>query len=328
MSPQPMTNSPQHITLNQLQRLLNMEPTGEDRTFTRVSGYVEAGPDAIVFAQDVTAVAKALASAAGLILAPLDASPHPRLLRVKHPKHAFALCGRWLDSFREPSIHPSAVLDGAVLGEGTSVGPGSVIEPGAVLGKRCAIGPNVTIYGCVTLGDDVLVQAGAVLGAMGFGYVLGSDGTYVRFPQIGTVAIESGVEIGANTTIDRGALGETRIGQGTKIDDGVHIAHNCIIGKNVVIAAQVGISGSCMVGDGVVMAGQVGLGDHVTIGPGVILGGASGVFPGKKLDGPGQMFMGVPAEPLKEYLKSIARVRRLKEKEGQRPVTYQPGPKA
>jgi UDP-3-O-[3-hydroxymyristoyl] glucosamine N-acyltransferase len=154
--------------------------------------------------------------------------------------------------------------------------PSAVIEDGAIMGEGCVIGPHVL------------------------------------FPQQGLLVIEDDVEIGANTTIDRGALGETRIGRGTKIDNQVHIGHNCIIGKNVVIAAQVGISGSCTVGDGVVMAGQVGLGDHVTIGPGVILGGASGVFPGKTLAGPGQMFMGVPAEPLKDYLKSVARVRRLK----------------
>jgi UDP-3-O-[3-hydroxymyristoyl] glucosamine N-acyltransferase len=123
------------------------------------------------------------------------------------------------------------------------------------------------------------------------------------------------VEIGANTTIDRGALGETRIGRGTKIDDQVHIGHNCRIGENVVIAAQVGISGSCVVEDGAVLAGQVGLGDHVSLGPGVILGGAAGVFPGKRLEGAGQMFMGVPAEPLRDYLKTIARVRRLRDRD-------------
>jgi len=187
-----------------------------------------------------------------------------------------------------------------------------VVEEGAVVGEGCVIGPNVTVYGCVRMGDRVVVQAGAVLGAKGFGYVRGKDGAYVLFPQQGLLVIEDDVEIGANTTIDRGALGETRIGRGTKIDNQVHIGHNCSIGKNVVIAAQVGISGSCTIGDGVVMAGQVGLGDHVTIGPGVILGGASGVFPGKTLTGEGQMFMGVPAEPLKEYLKGVARVRRLK----------------
>jgi UDP-3-O-[3-hydroxymyristoyl] glucosamine N-acyltransferase len=232
---------------------------------------------------------------------------------VKDPKYAFALCGRWLDGFAAVEIHPSAVIDSAAsVGYGTSVGAGAVIEAGAVVGENCRIGSNVTIYGCAEIGDDVVVQAGAVLGAMGFGYVRGEDGRYVRFPQQGRLVIEDDVEIGANTTIDRGALGETRIGAGTKIDNQVHIGHNCRIGKNVVIAAQVGISGSCVVEDGVVLAGQVGLGDHVSIGPGVILGGASGVFPGKRLEGPGQMFMGVPAEPLTDYLKRIAKVRRLK----------------
>jgi UDP-3-O-[3-hydroxymyristoyl] glucosamine N-acyltransferase len=156
------------------------------------------------------------------------------------------------------------------------------------------------------------VQAGAVLGSMGFGYVRGSDGRYVRFPQQGRLVIEDDVEIGANTTIDRGALGETRIGRGTKIDNLVHIGHNCSIGCDVVIAAQVGISGSTVVGDGAVLAGQVGLGDHVNVGPGVILGGQGGVFPGKTVNGPGEMFAGTPAEPVKEYLKGLARVRRLK----------------
>jgi UDP-3-O-[3-hydroxymyristoyl] glucosamine N-acyltransferase len=302
------------ITVRQIEELLGIEPAGDDRSFSRLSGYSDAGPDAIVFAADDKALVAALESAAGLVLAPMNASTgDPRVLRVKHPKYAFALVGRWLDGFAEASVHPSAVIEaGATVGWGTSVGPGAALISGSAVGKRCSIGPHVTIYGCVTVGDDVVVQAGAVLGAMGFGYVRGEDGAYVRFPQQGTLVIEDDVEIGANTTIDRGALGETRIGAGTKIDNQVHIGHNCVIGKNVVIAAQVGISGSCVVGDGVVIAGQVGLGDHVTIGPGVILGGACGVFPGKTLEGPGQMFMGVPAEPLREYLKSIARVRRLK----------------
>jgi len=297
--------------------LLGLVAGEDERVFTRLAGYADAGPEAIVFAVDEASLAKALASVAGLILAPVgvgDASE--RVLAVKNPKHAFALCGRWLDGFVAAVIHPSAVIDeSASVGRGTSVGACGVIEKGAVVGENCSIGSNVTIYSCTTIGDRVVVQAGAVLGGMGFGYVRGEDGSYVRFPQIGRLVIEDDVEIGANTTIDRGALGETRIGRGTKIDNQVHIGHNCTIGRDVVIAAQVGISGSCVVGDGVVMAGQVGLGDHVTIGPGVILGGASGVFPGKRLEGPGQMFMGVPAEPLKEYLKSLARVRRLKSRE-------------
>jgi UDP-3-O-[3-hydroxymyristoyl] glucosamine N-acyltransferase len=299
------------MTFNDMERLLGARPGGEG-SFARVSGYSDAGPDAIVFAQDEPALKNALESDAGLILGPINSASAPRVLQVKHPKYAFALCGRWFDSFLEPTIHPSAVVDGASMGDGVSIAAGAVLEAGSVLGKRCVVGPNVTLYGCVTVGNDVVIQAGAVLGAMGFGYVRGEDGTYVRFPQIGTLVIEDGVEIGANTTIDRGALGETRVGSGTKIDNGVHIGHNCQIGKNVVIAAQVGISGSCVIGDGVVMAGQVGLGDHVSIGANVILGGASGVFPNKNLEGPGQVFMGVPAEPLKDYLKSIAKVRHLK----------------
>jgi UDP-3-O-[3-hydroxymyristoyl] glucosamine N-acyltransferase len=303
------------ISVKGIHELLKLDASDDERTFSRLSSYEDAGLDSIVFAQDQAALEKALASAAGLILAPSGSvyRRDHRVVEVKNPKHAFALCGQQFDWFVKGEIHPSALIDpSAHIGEGTAVGAGTVIQAGAYVGEACTIASNVTIYTNAVIGDYVLIQAGAVIGAMGFGYVRGEDGSYVRFPQQGRVVIEDDVEIGANTTIDRGALGETRIGAGTKIDNGVHIAHNCTIGKNVVIAAQVGISGSCTVGDGVVMAGQVGLGDHVTIGTGVILGGASGVFPGKKLEGPGVMFMGVPAEPLKDYLKSIARVRRLK----------------
>jgi UDP-3-O-[3-hydroxymyristoyl] glucosamine N-acyltransferase len=303
------------ITVKAIHELLRLEASSDERFFSRLSTFEDAGLDSIVFAQDQASLERALASEAGLILGPLGATYRRdhRVLEVKNPKHAFAVCGHDMYGYADGVIHPSAVIgEGARVGHGTSLGAGCVIEAGAVVGEGCSIGSNVTIYGSVVMGDYVVVQAGAVLGAMGFGYVRGEDGRYVRFPQIGRLVIEDDVEIGANTTIDRGALGETRIGEGTKIDNGVHIAHNCTVGKNVVIAAQVGISGSCVIGDGVVMAGQVGLGDHVTIGPGVILGGASGVFPGKRLEGPGQMFMGVPAEPLKEYLKGVARVRRLK----------------
>lgn len=303
------------MTMKEIEELLGLDRSGEERSFSRLSGLDDAGPDSIVFAQDQQALEKALASSAGLILAAMGAvcEADRRVRTVRDPKHAFALCGRWMDGFAVAVIHPLAMIDAAAsVGHGTSVGAGAVIEAGAVVGERCSIGSNVTIYGSTVIGNDVVVKAGAVLGAMGFGHVRGEDGSYVRFPQQGRLVIEDAVEIGANTTIDRGALGETRVGHGTKIDNQVHIGHNCRIGKNVVIAAQVGISGSCVVEDGAVLAGQVGLGDHVHIGPGVILGGASGVFPGKRLEGPGQMFMGVPAEPLKDYLKTVARVRRLK----------------
>ena len=289
--------------------------TSSDAVVTRVSGIEAAGEDAVVFAVDDAALQAALASKAGLILARSGASGDPRVLVVREPKYAFAVCAAALaEPIEGPLLHPNASIDpSAKLGAGTRVGASAVIEANAVIGEDCSIGSNTTICAGATLGDRVVVLPGAVLGSTGFGYVRNSEtGEYRLFPQLGKLVVEDDVEIGANTTIDRGALGETRIGRGTKIDNQVHIAHNCIIGKNVVIAAQVGISGSCVVGDGVVMAGQVGLGDHVTIGSGVILGGASGVFPGKKLEGSGQMFMGVPAEPLKDYLKNVAKVRRLK----------------
>ena len=165
----------------------------------------------------------------------------------------------------------------------------------------------------VLLGDRVVVQAGAVLGSSGFGYVRnGKTGEYLLFPQQGGLVIEDDVEIGANTTIDRGALEETRIGRGTKIDNLVHIGHNCRVGRNVVIAAQVGISGSCVVEDGAVLAGQVGISDHCHIGPGVILGGQAGVYRGKTVVGPGEVFAGTPAEPLREHMRGLARLRRLR----------------
>jgi UDP-3-O-[3-hydroxymyristoyl] glucosamine N-acyltransferase len=126
--------------------------------------------------------------------------------------------------------------------------------------------------------------------------------------------IEDRVEIGANTTIDRGALGETRIGRGAKIDNLVHIGHNCVIGRNVVIAAQTGISGSSVVEDGAILGGQVGIGEHATVGEGVILGGGAGVLSGKKMHGKGEVFWGRPARPLKEYLRDLARLKRVGER--------------
>lgn len=303
------------MTLSDLAELVHGEKSGDPaRKFTRVSGFADAGPDSIVFAQDEASLAKALASAAGLVLARTD-NADERILRVRHPKHAFALCGKALAAASAGErVHASAAIDAtATLGGGTRVAAGTVIEANVVVGRDCVIGSRVTLCEGVVLGDRVVIQSGSVIGSTGFGYVRSPEtGAYTLFPQQGGCVLEDDVEVGANTTIDRGALGETRIGTGTKIDNLVHIAHNCIIGRNVVIAAQVGISGSCIIEDDVVMAGQVGLGDHVTIGRGVILGGASGVFPHKRLDGPGEMFMGVPAEPLKDYLRSLAKVRRLK----------------
>jgi UDP-3-O-[3-hydroxymyristoyl] glucosamine N-acyltransferase len=156
------------------------------------------------------------------------------------------------------------------------------------------------------------VQSGAVLGSIGFGYVHNPQtGEYIQFPQQGRLVIEDNVEIGANTTIDRGALDETRIGRGTKIDNLVQIAHNVVIGKNVAISSQVGIAGSTVVGDGAILAGQVGISTAVNIGPGVILGGQAGVYVGATVEGPGQLFAGTPARPIKEQMREMATLRRL-----------------
>ncbi|HWF67079.1 MAG TPA: UDP-3-O-(3-hydroxymyristoyl)glucosamine N-acyltransferase, partial [Acidobacteriaceae bacterium] len=176
--------------------------------------------------------------------------------------------------------------------------------------------PRVVIYPGVTIGDHVIVHAGAVLGGDGFGYVRDAEtGAYTHFPQQGTLVVENDVEIGANTTIDRGALKETRIRRGTKIDNLVHVGHNCDIGEDVILVALTGISGSSTVGKGAVLAGQVGIGDHVHVGDGVILGGQSGVFNGKTITNeglrPGTVMFGTPARPLKQVLREQATLSRL-----------------
>jgi UDP-3-O-[3-hydroxymyristoyl] glucosamine N-acyltransferase len=180
------------------------------------------------------------------------------------------------------------------------------------MGSDCHLYPRVVLYSGTELGDRVIVHAGAVLGSDGFGYVRDSvTGEYAQFPQQGRLTIEDDVEIGANTTIDRGALEETRIGRGTKLDNLVHVGHNVSIGRNVVIAAQTGISGSSTIGDGAVVGGQVGIADHVEIGPGAILGAQAGIPSGKRIDGPGIVFWGTPARPIKGYLKELATLARL-----------------
>jgi UDP-3-O-[3-hydroxymyristoyl] glucosamine N-acyltransferase len=283
----------------------------------RVSALGDATPDSVVFAQDDISLEHALQSRAGAILARHDEiqTDDARVLWVRDPRFAMALVGKAFAARNDaPLIDARAMIHPAAsVGLRTRVGAGAVIEAGAVIGDDCSIAANVTICHGVHLGDRVSVQPGAVLGSLGFGYARNPQtGEHVLFPQQGSLVIEDDVEIGANTTIDRGALGETRICQGSKLDNLVHIGHNCRIGRNVVIAAQVGISGSCTIDDNVTIAGQVGLGDHVHIGPGVILGGQSGVYPGKHVEGPGQIFAGTPAEPRTEYLRSLARLRRLK----------------
>jgi UDP-3-O-[3-hydroxymyristoyl] glucosamine N-acyltransferase len=308
-----------------------------------------AGPSDFIFAEDVVSTAEALASKAGaVVLRASSADPLPHferkhVIETDQPRLWFARAAKLLAPAPHASgVHPTAVIGEnvqlgenvsigpcAVIGEGASIGAGTRIEAGAVIGERvrigdhCRIYPRVVLYPGTTLGNRVVVHAGAVLGADGFGYVRDSKtGAYTQFPQQGTLVIEDDVEIGANTTIDRGALKQTRIGRGTKTDNLVHVAHNCDIGEDVILVALTGISGSCTVGDGAVIAGQVGIGEHAHIGPGVILGGQAGVFSGAKVTNaglkPGTVLWGTPARPLKQVLREQAVLARLAKKAGNR----------
>jgi UDP-3-O-[3-hydroxymyristoyl] glucosamine N-acyltransferase len=305
-----------------------------------VASIASAKLDDLVFVDDEKHLESALHSKAAAIIVGVFAASAKKskpLLISSHPRLAFARAATLLrdPNQREPEIHttavlmPSAVVAGTVtidawsfvgaeasIGQRTWIGAGCVIGSGVVIGEDCKIYPRVTIYPGTRIGNRSTVHAGAVLGSDGFGYVHDSaTGRYEKFPQIGTLVIEDDVEIGANTTIDRGALEMTRIGRGAKIDNLVHIGHNCQIGANVIIAAQAGFSGSIVIEDNVVIGGQVGVGEHARIQEGVMLGGQAGVLPKKVLRGKGAAFWGTPAKPLREYLKSLAALARLGRKD-------------
>jgi UDP-3-O-[3-hydroxymyristoyl] glucosamine N-acyltransferase len=311
-----------------------------DHRIRGVSSPATATRDDLVFAEDSRAASEALASKAGVVVLRLglvDSYPPEKcVVESGQPRLWFARAAKLLRSAQPiTGVHPSAVIGtGVELGEGVSVGPCAVIEDDARIGARtridagaaigrgvrigeyCQVYPRAVLYSGTTLGNWVVVHAGAVLGADGFGYVRNpATGAYTQFPQQGTLCVEDEVEIGANTTIDRGALGETRIRRGTKIDNLVHIGHNCDIGEDVILVALTGISGSSSVGDRAVIAGQVGIGDHAHVGPGVILGGQAGVLSGKTVTNeglkPGTVLWGTPARPLKQVLRELAVLARL-----------------
>lgn len=305
-----------------------------------VASIASAEPGDLVFVDDPKHLDSALRSRAGAVIAGTFAAGtdcNRPLLIADHPKLAFARAARLFEPDSSPNfsgIHPSVVIHPsvavgssvridarvvvgahAVIGEGTQIGAGCAVGEGVRIGRDCKVFPHVTIYPGTTLGDRVMVHAGAVLGSDGFGYVRDPrTGHYEKFPQVGRLVIEDDVEIGANTTIDRGALDETRIRRGAKIDNLVHIGHNCEIGEDVVIAAQTGLSGSIVIENGAVLGGQVGIGEHARIGEGVMIGGQGGVLPNKILRGKGIAFWGTPAQPLREYLKQLALLARLGKK--------------
>jgi UDP-3-O-[3-hydroxymyristoyl] glucosamine N-acyltransferase len=289
----------------------------------------------LAFADSDATVTAALGSNAGVVvLKPGAAKEYPHgkcIVESDQPKLWFAKAAQLVKKrtyvagiAHSAVVAPDAKVDQGVLvgpcavigthariGDGTIIGAGAVIGENVTIGRHCHIHPRVVIYPGTTLGDHVVLHAGAVLGADGFGYVRDSaSGAYTQFPQQGTLVIEDDVEVGANSTVDRGALAETRIRRGTKIDNLVHVGHNCDIGEDVILVALTGISGSSSVGKGAVLAGQVGIGDHVHVGPGVILGGQSGVFNGKTISNegqrPGTVMFGTPARPLRQVLREQA----------------------
>jgi UDP-3-O-[3-hydroxymyristoyl] glucosamine N-acyltransferase len=293
----------------------------------RVAPLDRATDDDLSFLAGPKYAAAFAASAAGVVLVTPELADAPGTVRtriiVPRPHEAMLrLLPRFSrDSHPEPGIHPTAVLGkGVVLGDGVAIGPYAVIGrgvrlgDGAAIGSHCTIGdgvqvgdrsrlyPGVTLYAGTTLGARVLVHAGARLGSDGFGYVQ-MNGAHVKIPHVGRCVIEDDVEIGANTTIDRGSIDDTVVGAGTKIDNLVHIAHNVRIGRGCLIMAQVGIAGSVHVEDGCILAGQVGVSGHHTIGRGATLAAQAGVFG----DIPaGQVWSGYPARPHKEALRAQA----------------------
>jgi len=306
---------------------------------TGIASVQSAGPGDLIFVDDEKNFLSALESRAAAVIAGEFATGKPSskpLLLASQPRLAFARAAQLLcpEPEQKPGIHPSAIVhpaarlasnvtieervvigEGATIGEGTRISAGSVIGAKVIIGRNCDLYSNVTIYPGVRLGDRVIVHSGAVLGSDGFGYVRDpATGRYEKFPQIGRLEIEDDVEIGANSTIDRGALDVTRIARGTKIDNLVDIGHNCLIGEDVVIAAQTGLSGSAVLERGVVVAGQVGIADHVRVEAGAILGAQCGVPSKKVIRGKGMVFWGTPARPIQQYLKELAVLARLAKK--------------
>src|ERR1017187_10035514 len=342
-------------TLRDLAEKLGCPLLGDSSiTVTKVSSLQSAKSDSLVFVDDAQHLDAALRSSAAAVIAGdfaagnVAASTTKPILISAQPRLTFARAAKLLRTpRRNRAIHPSAIVPAsaeigknvaigprAILGEHVKVGDETTIGAGSVIGgnagereavkrgdpikigSHCRLDPNVTIYPGTTLGDRVIVQAGAVLRSAGFGYVRDSQtGRYEQFPQVGRLVIEDDVEIGANSTVDRGALDETRIGRGTKIDTLVHVGHNVQIGQDVVIAAQTGLSGSAVVEDNVIIGGQVGIADHVRIGEGAILGAQSGIPTKKVIRGKGVVFWGTPARPIREYLKELAFLSRSAKKE-------------
>ncbi len=307
----------------------NLTSKGETEVF-RVASLENAQTGEISFIEKAEFSESAQNTKASCLIIPENFNaPLPcSYIKVKNPKIAFAKIAEVLhQSKKQFGIRPTAQIaasaklgkdvfigafvcigENAEIGDNTQIFESVKIAENTKIGKDCFVFPNVVIYENVSIGNTCKLHAGVVIGADGFGFVRDAE-RYIKFPQIGSVVIEDEVEIGANSCIDRGALGETRIGKGTKIDNLVQIAHNVQIGKRVVIAAQTGISGSTIIEDDCVIGGQVGFGDHATVKSGAIIGSKAGILPGKIVRR--GIWWGVPVQPLSEYKRQNAHVKSL-----------------
>lgn len=328
------------LTAGEVAALTGAELTNPDLADIEISGVAgleEGGAGKLVFIEarrQLSALASIRASA---LLCPSDLEPDVpadmAVLLTKRPRMAFVqIAGILFPASLKPSamtgedgISPVAsiaadvqledgviVEAGAVIGAGVAIGRGSIIGPNAVIGSSCRIGRGCHVGAGATvqfslIGDRVVIGPGCRIGQDGFGYIPGAAGLE-KVPQLGRVVIQDRVEIGANTTVDRGALSDTVIGEGTKIDNLVQIAHNCQIGRHCVIAGQVGLSGSVRIGDGAMLGGGVGIADHVAIGAGAAVAASSGIMHDIP---PGERWGGTPARPLKQLFREQLALRKL-----------------
>jgi UDP-3-O-[3-hydroxymyristoyl] glucosamine N-acyltransferase len=309
-----------------------LEPAGADADISGVAPIENAAPGTITFIANPKYAAAARTTQASAIIVDenFPAAGRP-LLRTKNPHFAYA---RTVELFfnapkYKPGIHPTAVIDpSARIGPGASIGPYVVVDRDVTIGENCTLLPHVVIYRGVTIGDNffahahvcirescqignnVLLHNGVVLGTDGFGFAKDDQGNWYKVPQSGKVVIEDDVEIQANSCVDRGSMGETRIGRNSKIDNLTQVGHNCIVDENSLLCAQVGLAGSTEIGRNVILAGQVGVAGHCKIGDGAVITAQSGI----PNDVPaGSVISGFPGIDNKLWLRSVAVFNRLPE---------------